>query len=352
MNKKESSSGSLLDLVLHNIEEFFILVNKDLRILLLNIHPPVNSSFPIQPELRTGIVLTDIPRLEPRKEDIIDCCKKALDGIETEIESEYQMGDGTYRYFRSVFKPATNHSGKVEAVMITIKDVTENKFAAIKQLKEELNRQKIISQAIIDTQEYERTEIGKELHDNVNQLLAATKLNLETAKSNTSEIKILLEKSISNINAAIEEIRKIAGELTSYSINDIGLVTSIMEVAENINMSKTIRVNVYADKFNEEQLGDNQKLMFFRIVQEALNNIIKHSFATSVDISITEESGKILLSIKDNGKGFDVSHTKKGIGVHNIQNRVSMFNGSLLLNSAPGQGCELRVEIPVVGRAV
>jgi signal transduction histidine kinase len=347
MNKKESSSGSLLDLVLHNIEEFFILVNKDLKILLLNVPPPENASFPIQPELKTGIVLTEIPRLEPRRDEIIQCCKKALAGIETHIESDYQMDDGSYRYYLSVFKPAANHSGKIEAVMITIRDVTENKFAAIQQLKEELNRQKIISQAIIDTQEYERTEIGKELHDNVNQLLTATKLNLEMARSNADVTKMLIEKSLINIKAAIEEIRKISGELTSYSINDMGLVISIKEIADNINMTNSIRVNVYADDFNEAELGDNQKVMFFRIVQEALNNIIKHSFATSVDINISEESGKILLSIKDNGKGFDVNHARKGIGVYNIQNRVSMFNGSLLLNSAPGQGCELRVEIPL-----
>jgi signal transduction histidine kinase len=274
-------------------------------------------------------------------------CDKAFGGITTESESAYQLRDGSYRYFNSLFKPARNHKGEIEAVIITARDITEKKMAEKESLKQEVTKQKIMSQAIIDTQENERTEIGKELHDNVNQVLSTIKLYLEMAKTNTDLKDALIEKSIVNVNAVIDEIRRISTALMSYSISELGLVSSITELAENINMVKTIRVEVDVEEFNEGHLGDNQKIMFFRIVQEALNNIIKHSFATSVLIQIRELDNKIQLTVKDNGKGFDVNHTKKGIGVYNIQNRVSMFNGSLLLNSAPGKGCELKVEIPL-----
>ena len=274
-------------------------------------------------------------------------CEKAFAGIITESEPRYELENGSYKFYQALYKPAVNSKGEIEAVIISARDITEKKMAELEVLKQELSKQKIISQAIIDTQENERTEIGKELHDNVNQILSTIKLYLEMSQTNPDLKDALIDKSLSNINAVIEEIRNISKALTSYSISDMGLIASIQDLAEAINLLKTIKIDVDAEDFNEERLGDNQKIMFFRIVQEALNNIIKHSFATSVDIRISEENEKILLTIKDNGKGFDVNRTKKGIGVFNIQNRVSMFNGSLLLNSAPGRGCELKVEIPL-----
>jgi signal transduction histidine kinase len=148
------------------------------------------------------------------------------------------------------------------------------------------------------------------------------------------------------VGRAINEIRKISKSLITPGLREIGLLESIEDITED--MRKTTGFQIRMD-FNiiEEQIDDGRKLTLFRIVQEQLNNIIKHAHATEVLIRVIVEGPDIVLTVVDNGVGFDISRHRKGVGITNIISRVELFNGKVDINSRPGEGCVLTVRVPV-----
>lgn len=216
-------------------------------------------------------------------------------------------------------------------------------------LKQEIDKHKVIARAVVQAQEKERAEIGKELHDNVNQILSTAKLFLETAKSLPGERLTLIDKSIHSIQHAIDEIRAISKSLVPPSISDIGLIESINDLVQNIMLSKALKIDFFIEGEVESSLTGEQKLMLFRIIQEQVNNVIKHSQATMVSISLFVGNDIVELEIRDDGKGFDMekAHIKKGVGLSNIISRAELFHGKVDIYTAPGEGCRMKVEIPI-----
>jgi signal transduction histidine kinase len=135
------------------------------------------------------------------------------------------------------------------------------------------------------------------------------------------------------------------------SIGDLGLLDSVNDLIESIHLTKKINIVLNADAELDELLADSQKLMIFRILQEALNNIIKYAKATTVYISIRKKENDIDLKIVDDGVGFELDTNKKGIGLKNIQNRVYLANGKLLVDTAPGKGCKIMINFPIKNEA-
>jgi len=200
----------------------------------------------------------------------------------------------------------------------------------------------------VDSQEQERTEIGKELHDNVNQVLTTTKLYLELALSNEELRNELIQKSCKNIVGVINEIRQLSRSLMDPTIGDLGLVDSLHDLIENINLTRRLHVKLTADRRMESYLDKNHKLTIFRIIQEALNNAIKYARATTVQISFQLINDIAEVIIHDDGVGFDPSLIKKGAGLKNIQNRVYLINGTHSIISSPGHGCKIIINFPIV----
>ncbi len=237
-------------------------------------------------------------------------------------------------------------------LFIYFKDVTARKNQEIlleKLLKQEITKQKRVARAVVDAQEKERAEIGKELHDNVNQILSTAKLFLEAARNNAEERLELMSRSARNIHLAIDEIRNISKSLMPSSIGDLGLNASINDLVENIGLTKALKMGFQTLGDVENRLNSNQKLMLFRIIQEQVNNVLKHAQATELTILLTEEGGFIELIIQDNGTGFDLDQARlnKGVGLSNIISRAEMFNGKVDIHTAPGTGCKLKVSVPL-----
>jgi len=234
------------------------------------------------------------------------------------------------------------------AVLVLAGDVTERI-----QLENELNEQRVtkqkqITEAVLHAQEKERTEIGKELHDNVNQILGASNLYINTAMTDEEMRQELLERSTELVSSAINEIRKISKSLITPGLREIGLIESIEDIIEDMMMGGSLHIALDVHDLIEEEIEDRRKLAFFRIVQEQLNNILKHARATEVRIRLTvEDDADIVLTITDNGVGFDISRHRKGVGITNIISRVELFNGSVDIQSRPGEGCMLSVRIPL-----
>jgi PAS domain S-box-containing protein len=231
----------------------------------------------------------------------------------------------------------------------SMQDITDRKKLEGKLLTQEINRQKSIAQAVVDAQEKERAEIGKELHDNVNQILSTAKLYLELAKTDTKQKDALIKRSADSIFTAINEIRHISKALVPPSVKDLGLIESINDLVESLRMTNALQVQfTYSGDF-DNIMDDKQKLMLFRIIQEQVSNVLKHAEASRIIIDLKLNGKLINLSIVDNGKGFELEKVKfkKGVGLSNIESRAHLFNGEVIITTAPEKGCKLFIQVPI-----
>jgi signal transduction histidine kinase len=259
--------------------------------------------------------------------------------------------DGTIRILRSQGQVIKNHLGEPEKLVGVLHDITDQKQAE-EQLRqqearlaeERVNHQRQIARATINTQEHERSEIGKELHDNVNQILASAKLFLSSPFLEGDEREMFTNKAAEHIHMAIEEIRKLSKSLVSPSAADLGIIETINDMIGDIKWAQKIDVLFNHGGIDEAKLDYGLKLTIYRIVQEQLTNILKYAEASKINITIKKQGKKISLIISDNGKGFDPSTKRKGIGFNNIINRADVFNGKVDIQAAPGQGCTVKVE--------
>ena len=211
-------------------------------------------------------------------------------------------------------------------------------------------QQKLIMETSIQVQEKEREQIGKELHDNINQILAAAKLYLDIAsKDDDMETRLeALEKSQRNLNLAMEEIRQLSQTLVAPSLGGVGLDQALRKLLENFPLSASLKLDLDTSAYGEDIADDGIKLTCYRIAQVQLNNIIKHAHAKNAWVELSRIPGRFTLKIKDDGIGFDPTKKSGGIGLRNIRNRVSFYNGTVHVDSAPGKGCTLTINIPLL----
>ncbi|MBO9203857.1 MULTISPECIES: sensor histidine kinase [Niastella] len=283
---------------------------------------------------------------------LLSSIKNTMNGSgEFDIEIRIIRPDGDTRNIRSQGHLIKNNQGDPEKLFGIIYDITEQKAAEEKLHEQEselakvkLNQQRQIARATINAQEQERSEIGKELHDNVNQILASARLFLSTSLQENEERETFANKAAEHIHLAIEEIRKLSHALVSPSATDIGIIETINDMIKDVRATRKIDICFDHSGFHESKLDNGLKLTLYRIVQEQMSNILKYAEASHIDINIKEYRKKLTLLIIDNGKGFNPAAKRKGIGLNNIINRAEVFNGKVNIHSAPGQGCMLQVE--------
>lgn len=247
--------------------------------------------------------------------------------------------------------PVFNDDGELHLVISSYSDISEHRRLIMQLNEQEIIRQKHLLQVTIDAQEKERREIGRELHDNISQHITITRLHLEVAKELAigplSEAINLAHKSLLGI---VNEIRKLSHSLVPPSINDIGLTASIQDLCDSLVSSGEYIINFHSEGFDEDITPENMRLTIYRIIQEQVNNIIRHSGAKKINISLQMVEDTILLLIEDDGKGFDAKKVRKGLGLTNISNRAGLFGGRVSVDSQPGKGCVVEVEIPLLGQ--
>jgi len=213
-------------------------------------------------------------------------------------------------------------------------------------LQQELSEERIrykneLALEVFNAQERERKKLGEELHDNINQLLGVVKLYIEHAQVNPAAQEEMLKKSSEYIRQVINEIRGLSKSLVSPTLSDLGLIESLRELIDSILKIRNMQIDIKKDNFSEDVLSDLQKLMVYRITQEQLNNILKHSRAEHVDIHIKRNGPHVHLTIEDDGVGFDTKNIRSGLGLKNIRHRLELFNGEMNVVSSPDEGCKL-----------
>jgi len=237
--------------------------------------------------------------------------------------------------------------GKAIRLIGALQDVTWQTEMEEK-LRYEINSKQIqIADAVADAHEQERSDIGRELHDNVNQLLVASGMYLGMARNKDMDSETCLGRAYTYTKDAIEVIRKLTKRLVTDIIKEFGLSDAIAKISKSTMELNHVKITCTMGNFTENKMKNKFKLSIFRIIQEQFNNIIKYAGASTVKVVFSQTKNVITLSITDDGAGFDTNQKQEGIGINNIKSRAAFYKGSAEFVSQPGQGCSLMVTLPV-----
>lgn len=216
---------------------------------------------------------------------------------------------------------------------------------SIRKIELARQNQQAFSSALLETQEAERKRISQELHDGLAQNLLIINNELHQSLNNKHNSGQKIKDVVRLIKETINDLRSISQNLHPYLIESVGLVKTIETLINKIQNSLGININLYSENI-DELLPVNYEVHFYRIIQEALNNIIKHSNADEVELSINVEGNNIVVYIKDNGKGFIMDDRVKGLGLRDMHERAKIINGKIILRSEPGKGCTINLKAP------
>lgn len=213
--------------------------------------------------------------------------------------------------------------------------------------------QQTLLQSQLEIQEQTLHTISQEIHDNIGQVLSLVKLNLGTMSVNNLEVlgrKIHDSKEL--VGKAIQDLRNLAKGLNTSLINDLGLLRSVEYELDTVSKIGGLITRLEITGI-PVKLDGKKELILFRIIQEVINNTIKHAQATELLIQINFDTGVLEITIMDNGKGFDLTlidineNCKFGLGVRNIQNRAQLIGASLHLSSIPQTGTTVAISLPI-----
>jgi len=217
---------------------------------------------------------------------------------------------------------------------------------------EVIKQQDLATKGIIEAEEKERKRIAADLHDGVGQLFSAVRLNLgsllERVVLHNPEEDALAEKTLAMVDESCREVRTIAHQMMPNVLLKTGLATAIRDFLNKIDAHQ-LKVNLEAYGLND-RLDSNVETVLYRVVQECVNNVIKHSGATRLDINLARETSDVSVTIEDNGKGFDAGERNafEGIGLKNIITRVQYLKGTVDISSAVNKGTLIAIYVPLV----
>jgi two-component system, NarL family, sensor kinase len=207
--------------------------------------------------------------------------------------------------------------------------------------------QQTLLQSQLEIQEQTLKTISQEIHDNIGQVLSLAKLNLNTleAMNDEQQRKQKIDTSKQLVSKAITDLRNLSHSLNTDYVADMGFQRAIEYQLELLQKSSTVKTTLEIS--GEPIIFDKQKgLILFRIVQEVINNIIKHAQADIINVQLQYLPNSFILTVADNGKGFDVGSLDNGnggIGLRNMQNRAKLINASVHINSVPSNGTAVKI---------
>lgn len=214
-----------------------------------------------------------------------------------------------------------------------------------------LHQQNIATEEVLAAEEKERKRIAGDLHDGVGQMMSAVKMNLSSLASkltitNESDM-VLLQKTISLIDESCKEVRSVSHNMMPNALLKAGLSSAVKEFIEKIDHSK-LQVNLYTEGL-QERLNSNYETVLYRVIQEVVNNVIKHANANKLDISLLKDKDGISCTIEDNGIGFitDNLESYTGIGLKNIQTRIKYLKGTVEWDSNKNEGTLVAIHVPL-----
>ncbi len=270
---------------------------------------------------------------------------KGTSGSNWEAEYRFKKANGEYAYVIDRGHIIYDGDKRAARMIGATQDITEKVLLGNKLVEERRTRQIEITNAVLTAQENERSEIGKELHDNLNQILAVAKLYVQMAKTDNKDKEMYLEKSCGFIEDVIVEIRRISKTLVLPGRHIIGLFDNIKNLLHELVKIHPIKIEFKPDGITEDDLDEKLQLTLYRIMQEQVNNILKHASASQAVITLDRKGDQVILVISDNGIGCDLSKENKGVGIINIKSRAELYHGNVKIISKPGKGFKLKVAL-------
>ena len=234
------------------------------------------------------------------------------------------------------------------------KNTAAHHAALLKESQQMQTQLRHLTHQVLMAQEEERKEISRELHDDIAQTLTAINLQLATFSREVTHSTQGLKGKIAHTQKLVEKsvniVHRFARDLRPTLLDDLGLIPALhSHLKEFSKRTKTLgTLTAFA---GVEKLSNDRRTVLYRVAQSALNNISQHAHASSVKVSIRKVDNTICMSIKDNGRAFDVERVRyakgrKGLGLLGMRERVEMVGGSFLIESAPGKGTTITAQLP------
>jgi signal transduction histidine kinase len=215
--------------------------------------------------------------------------------------------------------------------------------------KQEMKQREVLAQSVISAEENERKRIASDLHDGVGQLLSAVKMNfcglIDRIAIDKDSDRFLAEKTLALVDESCREVRHISHQMMPSANRKSGIAVDIREFVDKID-AESLKIDLDIQGFGET-LDGNEEVILYRVVQEAINNVIKHAGASHMLIQLVKTRRSISVVMTDNGNGFDTSRPYEGIGLKNIMTRVEYLKGTVDFVSIPEKGTTVQVEIPL-----
>ncbi len=208
------------------------------------------------------------------------------------------------------------------------------------------------TEAVLKGEEQERTRLAKDLHDGLGGMLSGIKYSMNTMKGNlimTPDNAQAFERSMEMLDNSIREMRRVAHNMMPEALVKFGLDTALKDFCNDINQSGALKINYQSFGMESGIIDQTTAITVYRIVQELINNTIKHAGAKEAIVQLTRTNGQLAITVEDDGKGFDTAllQRSKGIGWSNIQNRVDFLKGKLDVKAQPNKGTSVLIEINV-----
>jgi PAS domain S-box-containing protein len=247
------------------------------------------------------------------------------------------------------------HTAELEVEIEKRKKFEEGLKASTKKIIEEHEQRKYLARRLVDLLEKDRRDVAMMLHDEIGQILASIKMDLEGLETQLEGSPALerLTKAKDKTLEILRIIRNISSELRPTPLETLGLIPSVRSLVEKTEEYASFHVRFYT-KGISDRLGSEKEIALYRIVQEALTNAAKHSGADEVFVNLIRRDAEIVLTVEDNGKGFDYDRvgkipqsTDSPLGITIMRERATQFGGSFRIESQPGKGTQVMVEIPI-----
>jgi PAS domain S-box-containing protein len=263
-------------------------------------------------------------------------------------ECRLKRHDGQYRWMLDIGVPRFHEDGSFAGYIGSCVDITEQKLA-----EEALSS---ISRRLIDAQEQERSRIARELHDDINQRLALVAMGLDRQRGDlrttTRDMRSAMGKAIKQISDIVSDVHMISHRLHSSKLDTVGLAAAAAGFCRELSKQQNVEVDFQCDGIARE-LPEAIALCMFRVLQEALQNAVRHSGAKHFKVSLAECTNQIALTICDEGRGFNPAEALKGsgLGLASMIERLKLVGGELLIDAGPKRGTTIRASVPFACQA-
>lgn len=225
--------------------------------------------------------------------------------------------------------------------------------ASVFDITDRVRSEEKVLAAVLDAADEERSRISREIHDSLQQTLTIASLNLEFVKKEkhllSQRVLERYERGWQNLRKSLDQTREIAHRLMPKAIEDFGLTEVVKDLVDELNATSAVNFE-FITNLEEERLNVSTETSFYKIIQESITNIIKHAQAQSVSIQLIKLPSSIQLIIEDDGQGFDmdnINFNSSGFGLASMKNRASALSGEFILDSFPGKGTSLILNVPL-----